>query len=47
MVSYALDEQRGFDYLVRQSQSRNIKLKAICAELVENHNLAAEHGPSA
>lgn len=47
MASYALDEQRGFDYLVRQSQSRNIKLKDVCAELVENQNLAAEHGPSA
>ncbi len=45
MATYALDEQRAFDYLVRESQRRNLKLREICAELVEARNGTAMHPP--
>ncbi len=38
MARYWLDEDRAFQYLVRQSQNRNIKLRDVCAEVVTEHN---------
>ncbi len=38
MARYWLDEDRAFQYLVRQSQTRNIKLRHVCAEVVDEHN---------
>lgn len=38
MARYWLDEDRAFQYLVRQSQNRNIKLRDVCTEVVAEHN---------
>ncbi len=38
MARYWLDEDRAFQYLVRQSQNRNIKLRDVCAEVVTEHH---------
>lgn len=42
MARYWLDEDRAFQYLVRQSQNRNVKLRDVCAEVVTDHNNRVE-----
>jgi AmiR/NasT family two-component response regulator len=38
MERYAMDEDRAFAFLIRASSHRNIKLRAIAQELVDESN---------